>query len=196
MKALPSTPICVLAGGSSERFGSNKALADLGGKPLISHVLDRVSRQSSGPIAINTNDRSDFSSFGLPIVEDRYCKGQGPLTGILTALRWASEANYGCVATIAVDLPFLPENFIHALSSATIPSIAMSGERWHPVNGLWNCSLHDDLRRHLASGRHSSHSWAENCNAEVVDFSTDSGLVDPFWNINTREDLALAARHF
>ena len=63
MEQKPDIPICILAGGTSRRFGSDKALAVLDGKPLLSHVLERLSDQTSGLIAINTGNVAKEKTF-------------------------------------------------------------------------------------------------------------------------------------
>ena len=96
------------------------------------------------------------------------------------------------VATLAVDLPFAPLNFIEKLNAQGAPAIAVSCERWHPVNGLWRVDHYGALRAQIDNGSHSAHSWAKRCKADTVTFDTAPRSVDPFWNINTREDLAKA----
>ena len=196
MTSPPNIPICILAGGTSRRFGEDKALAVLGGKPLIEHVLERVRRATSGTIAINAPSPGGFERIGLPVVADAAWEGAGPLAGILTAMEWASSIGATQVATLAVDLPFAPLDFVKTLSANGAPAIAVSGDRWHPVNGLWKADQSSALRSYLESGKRSAHGWAEHCNASLVPFDPAPGEVDPFWNINTREDLAKAEELF
>ena len=189
MRALPDIPICILAGGASQRFGSNKALAMLGEKPLIAHVTDRLRPQTSGTIAINTNSRQEFAVWEAPTVSDETWQGQGPLAGIFAALNWAKREGARQVVTTAVDLPFIPPNFVDALVKVGAPAIAMSGARLHPVYGLWDCSQVEALDQFLRSGSRSAHGWAEHCEAKIAEFPTPKEGYDPFFNINTPDDL-------
>ena len=59
-------PGLILAGGLSRRMGTNKALSPLGGKPLMSHVIDRVTPQVT-TLALNASE-SWADTFGLPLV--------------------------------------------------------------------------------------------------------------------------------
>lgn len=195
MAATCDIPVLVLAGGGSERFGSNKALADFGGKPLIAHVIERLATQTTGAIAINAQTDGELAHLGAPIVSDDVWHGQGPLAGVHSALNWARMQGAERVATTAVDLPFVPLNLIATLSKAGAPSIAMSGERHHPVTGLWSASQIDALDQYLRSGRRSAHGWAEYCEAGIVEFRASPGQCDPFYNINTPEDLERAASY-
>lgn len=192
MAALPNIPICILAGGGSRRFGEDKALAKLGGKPLLSHVLGRVRGQTSGPIAINTAPAQEYERWGLPIITDTARDGVGPLAGITTATEWAGAQGSDRVVTIAVDLPFAPFDFVKKLSAAGAPAIAITAGRWHPVNGLWRADQLLALQTYLESGKRSAHGWAESCNAALVTFDHAAGGIDPFWNINTPEDMSKA----
>ena len=184
-----AAPIVILAGGAAERFGSNKALAELGGKPLVAHVIERLRSQTSAAMAINTNSDQDFAHFRGPKIGDGAQRGLGPLAGILAALHWSKNAGADYVVTTAVDVPFIPLDFVKRLIEAGAPSIAMSDGRWHPLNGLWKCSQIDALEEYLRSGRRSAHGWAERCEASIAEFEVSAEGNDPFWNINTPTDL-------
>lgn len=67
--------VLVLAGGGSERFGSNKALAELGGKPLASHVIERLGIQTSNMIAIKAKSDEELAHLGVPLVSDSIWQG-------------------------------------------------------------------------------------------------------------------------
>ena len=96
----------ILAGGQSRRFGGgDKGFADLDGRPVLSHVIERF-RPQIGRLILNANgDLSRFATFGLEVVADREIPGQGPLSGILTALEWAKRHAPDCtaVATVSTD---------------------------------------------------------------------------------------------
>ncbi|NQY15553.1 MAG: NTP transferase domain-containing protein, partial [Henriciella sp.] len=80
MTALSDIPCVILAGGGSRRFGSPKGLADFNGAPLISRIVEMISRQSSAPIAINANETRHYEAMALPILSDDADKaGIGPL---------------------------------------------------------------------------------------------------------------------
>ena len=98
----------VLAGGQSRRMGGgDKGLLELAGKPMLGHVIDRLSPQV-GRVAINANgEPSRFAPFGLPVVADTVSGFVGPLAGVLAGMRWsagnASAARW--IVTVAGDAP-------------------------------------------------------------------------------------------
>ena len=192
MSGVPDIPICILAGGASRRFGSNKALALLAGKPMVQHVVERIKSQTAGPIAINANSDYGLAGMGLTIVPDRKWSSEGPLAGIASALTWATELDATKVVTVALDLPLLPLDLISKLAETGRPSIAASGDQMHPVNGLWEVGQLDALEVYLQSGRRSAHGWAKQSEASVANFEIDANGIDPFWNVNTPDDLSKA----
>jgi hypothetical protein len=74
----------ILAGGRSSRFGSNKALAMVDGKPLIRHVADLMSSLFAECLLV-TNTPVEYRFLSLPMTSDHY-RDSGPLAGIHAAL--------------------------------------------------------------------------------------------------------------
>ncbi|MCM0022089.1 MAG: molybdenum cofactor guanylyltransferase MobA, partial [Tagaea sp.] len=147
----------VLAGGLSRRMGGgDKCLRDLGGKPILAHILERAAPQA-GKLALNVNgDPARFASFGLPCVPDSVEGFAGPLAGVLAGLDWAAanapEAKW--VASFASDAPFVPTDLVArmkdamAREGADMASVSSAGQT-HPVFGLWPVSLREQLRKAL-----------------------------------------------
>jgi molybdenum cofactor guanylyltransferase len=193
----------ILAGGLSRRMGGgDKGLRDLQGKPLMWHVLERISAQAS-PIAINANgDPSRLSAFGLPVIADATADFAGPLAGVLAGLRWAAETAPSArfIVTAACDTPFFPEDLVARLLAAcngVYPAIvlAASGGQIHPVFGLWPVALADDLAASLAAGTRKVLHWTDRHPHFSVEFAVKSvggRTIDPFFNANTPEELAEA----
>lgn len=186
----------ILAGGLSRRFGSgHKGLAVLRGRPLIAHVIQRVAPQC-GPFALNINgDASAFRGFGLPIVPDTLPGYPGPLAGVLAGLRWlAREAPGHPLLTVTVDEPFVPLDLARRLFDARSPiAFATSGGQAHWLATLWSPEVADDLDRALrVDGITRIRDFVARHPAAGVEFG--AGPPDPFFNINTPEDLEQAAR--
>jgi len=97
----------ILAGGRSSRFGSNKALAMLDGKPLIQHVADLMSGLFAEYLLV-TNTPEEYKFLSLPMTHDRY-RGCGPLAGIHAALLQISEPR---AFVVACDMPSLSPELI------------------------------------------------------------------------------------
>ncbi|MET0598874.1 MAG: molybdenum cofactor guanylyltransferase MobA [Mesorhizobium sp.] len=195
-------PAVVLAGGRATRMGGgDKCLLPLAGRPLLSAVLDRLSAQA-GPLALNANgDPARFDPFGLPVVADTLSGFAGPLAGVLAAMEWAARTTDAeAVATVAGDTPFFPADLIVRLASGRRTSariaLAASSGRLHPVFGLWPLVLRQDLVRHLAETDDASvRAFAASTGFERVDFPTSTSDLDPFFNVNTPDDLARADAH-
>lgn len=189
----------VLAGGRSTRMGGHdKALLTLGGRALVRNAVERLSPQV-GDIAVNSNaDPASLPLFGVPVIPDADEKRSGPLAGVLSGLRWASSLSSrpSAIITAAVDTPFFPTDLAERLRAASDDQsrtvIAATGGQVHPTFALWPVALADDLERFLADARSLSvMAFAERDGFEVVDFG-QTGTLDPFFNINTPADLAVA----
>lgn len=194
----------ILAGGGGRRMfpgtgtGGDKGLVRLGGKPLIAHIADSLEHQAARVIVNANSDPALYSQFGLAVVADAE-PDQGPLAGLLAAMDWiqAQRLPSRAVMSVSTDTPFLPHDLIARLSavSAEGPAIASSLDRLHPVIGLWPLSLRDALAEALAQKRRSVEKFALRYEAIAVPFALrtiGAETVDPFFNINTPEDLALA----
>jgi molybdopterin-guanine dinucleotide biosynthesis protein A len=187
----------VLVGGRSSRMGGgDKPLLPLAGRPILAHVLERLQPQI-GRIAINANgDSARFAEFGLPVVADTVPGFAGPLAGLLAGMAWAAGLpGASTLATVAGDTPFFPADLIAKLPQAPAGHIglAASAGRTHPVFGLWPLALRADLARFIKDGGRRVMDFVARHPVSVVDFPIEGGG-DPFFNINTPEDLAAAER--
>ncbi len=193
-------PAVILAGGKATRMGGgDTGLRTIGGKPLLDHVLDRM-RPQSGPIALNANgDPARFAGYGLPVLPDTLPDHPGPLAGVLAGLDWAAAQGHDAIVTAAADTPFFPADLVEQLQQAAGPSgLALAATRegdkiWRqPTFGLWPVALRDDLRDALQNGLRKIVMWTDQHNAGLAVFDTDP--VDPFFNVNTPDDITEAER--
>ncbi len=191
----------LLAGGQSRRMGGgDKTLNDLGGKPLLAHVVERAQPQV-GTLILNANgDPARFADYLPPVVADTVDGFVGPLAGVLTGQEWAREnaPDAKWVVTMATDTPFFPSDlvarFIAAIEeNGADMAMATSGGNRHPVFGMWPVKLADDLRHALVvDGVRKVLHWTDRFNLVQVDFSCLP--YDPFFNVNRPEDLQQAKR--
>ena len=189
----------VLAGGGSRRMGGgNKFLLQLAGKSLIGRAISRL-QPEVGRLAISANcDPALLAAWPYPVLPDPPPAGRGPLAGILAGLDWCgAEASH--LVTVASDTPFYPVDLADRLLTAaggdreTIV-LAASGGRTHPVFGLWPVSMRADLRDWLARGASLKVTdFTDTRPHTVCAFPTDPDG-DPFFNINTPDDMAEAVR--
>lgn len=199
----------ILAGGLATRMGGgDKGLLPLGDGTILDQVIARLSPQVAG-MALNANgDPSRFDAFGLPVLPDPLPDFPGPLVGVLAGLDWAATRGADTIVTVAADTPFFPENLVshlsdtaqdmpHSLVLAATPrgadektkSMSRSGLIRHPTFGLWPTALRDDLRAALQDGLRKVVIWTEKHGGREALFDIPG---DPFFNVNTPEDLALA----
>jgi molybdopterin-guanine dinucleotide biosynthesis protein A len=190
----------ILAGGRSRRMGGgDKGLLDLGGKPMLGHVIDRLAPQV-GRIIINANgEPRRFAAWSLPVVPDTVGGFAGPLAGVLAGMRWslahAPEARF--IVTAAGDAPLLPRDLARRLLAAreqakAAIALAQSYGELHPVIGLWPVSLANDLEEQLKGGIRKVVHFTRRHGTIAVPFAPVRlcGLdIDPFFNANTPAEL-------
>lgn len=197
----------ILAGGQATRMGGgDKGLLELGGQTLLARVIERLEPQVAD-LALNANgDPARFAGFGLPVIADSIDGYAGPLAGVLAGLDWAAGQGADTIVTVAADTPFFPcdlvprlllaaEGMDHPLALAATPraadevtkSMSRSGLIRHPTFGLWPVALRDDLRAALADGLRKVVIWTDKHGGRLAEFPSDG--FDPFFNVNTPEDL-------
>jgi molybdenum cofactor guanylyltransferase len=189
----------VLAGGQARRMGGgDKASLKVGGKTILERVLARLKPYCS-PVILNANgDPARFSRYGLAVVADSVPDFAGPLAGILAGLDWAAKhaPEIEWLASVPGDCPFLPKDLVPRLHAARVAekkslACARSGEWRHPVVGLWAVALRDDLRRGLTvEDLHKIEAWTGRHGVALAAWPDQP--VDPFFNVNTPDDLAKA----
>lgn len=198
----------ILAGGQARRMGGgDKSLEPLGQTTVLKRVISRISPQVD-TLALNANgDPARFADYALPVLADSIQGFVGPLAGILAGMDWAHELGYSQIVSVAADTPFFPLNLVQELSATqtkTNTPIAIAAtpdpERGlirQPVFGLWSVDLRDPLRDALNDGIRKIIVWAEDHGVVLAPFPTPhtiggSTKIEPFFNINTKEDLATA----
>jgi molybdopterin-guanine dinucleotide biosynthesis protein A len=192
----------LLAGGQSRRFGGgDKTLSALAGKSMLAHAIDRLSPQVSALVLNANGDPARFANYDLTVIADPVGDYAGPLAGVLAGLDWAArESDARWVVTAAGDSPLFPNDLVARLMAAAgdrYPAIALAacGDQIHPTFGLWPVALAGDLRDALKTGVRRIVAWTENHDCAVVDFgqrAQGGQSFDPFFNVNTREDLQAA----
>ncbi len=195
----PSTVGVLLAGGLARRMGGgDKPMKTIGGRTILERVIARLAPQCDGLILNANGDPARFAAFGLPVVADTVEGFAGPLAGVLTALDWAAEhrPDVEWVLSAATDCPFLPRDLVERLQRARIAedaqlAVAASGDQTHPVIGLWNVALRNDLRQALViEDMRKIDRWTARYKLATVTWPDKP--IDPFFNANTVEDVAKA----
>ena len=186
----------VLAGGKSQRFGEDKSQVKLANKLLIDYVLSEIIDQFKEILIVSNNSINFQSSEKITKIED-YKKGLGPLCGVLSAMKWikTNKRNYQWIATFPVDTPFFKrqilKDFIKNINfNESDLFFIKSNNTRHNIFGLWSIKLLDRLEKDLNDGERKVELWANNVGVKIINMEFPNN--DPFFNINTKEDLEKA----
>ena len=192
--------VAILAGGQSKRMGKDKLFLELNNRKLIEHTIDKVKKYLKKVIIITNQDNNFFSKNNLTTVKDCIEGQLGPLVGILTAMKWAKEnlTNYSWIATFPCDTPFYPETIIQKFiekskEKDSLLLCASSHGRKHNIFGLWSIELYEKLYDDLINNKiRKVQDWIEKNKITNVEFNFNE--YDPFFNINTLDDLEAAKK--
>lgn len=184
----------VLAGGGGRRLGgADKALIDLAGRPLLAHVLARLSPQVDRIVLSANGDPARFAAFGLPVVSDA-AADRGPLAGIAAAAAFCTNRwpDVCYLLSVPVDLPLLPSDLLARLHAAAeraggCAASASAGGRSHWAVTLWPLPFALTLARRIEApdGLRRLQDAARLAHGVAVPFPEP----EPFANVNRPEDL-------
>ena len=179
----------VLAGGLGRRMGGvDKGLVDFLGKPLIAHVIERLSPQVD-EILINANRELDrYAALGYPVIKDDIAGFAGPLAGLHKGM---SVAKHAFVLTVPCDSPLLPPALVARLMQGLIKNnadlaVAKTGTQAHPVFCLCRKTLLKNLEAYLQGGGRKIDTWYSALKVVEIPFDEDP---QAFANVNTAEEL-------
>ena len=186
----------VLAGGKSQRFGEDKSQVKLNGKLLIDYILSEIIDEFK-EILIVSNKQIKFKNYeNISLIND-FKKDQGPLGGVLSAMKWAKEKNnkYEWISTFPVDTPFFKKEILQKfLSEINLEESKLffikSNNTRHNIFGIWSIDLMKKLEDDLNEGQRKVEVWANSVGVKVINMEFINN--DPFFNINTKEDLEKA----
>ena len=188
----------VLAGGKSQRFGEDKSQVKLDGKLLIDHILNEIINEFKEILIVSNNQINFKHSDKISMVSDLK-KDQGPLGGVLSAMKWVKESNkdYKWISTFPVDTPFFKKEILqNFLSEINLEEgklfFIKSNNTRHNIFGVWSIDLMDKLEEDLNNGERKVESWANSVGVKVIDMEFLNE--DPFFNINSKEDLEKAKK--
>ena len=191
----------IMAGGKSSRMnGIDKALMEINEKTLLSIAINKATQQTKYIVLNSNRDPSIFKNYNIKVIKDTISNHPGPLAGVLSGIEWFYKNNKKIkwVVSLPVDSPFFPNNLIKKLYETVVKSkkligVSSSNGRNHPVFSIWHISLMQPLQEALNNNIRKIDLFTQPYNPAVVDFSSS---VDPFFNINTPEDLKNANNLF
>ena len=190
----------VLAGGKSLRFGEDKSKVKLNNKSLIDHILSEVLTEFKELLIVSNNPIEFNKSENISIISD-FKNNLGPLGGVLTAMKWIKDNNkdYQWISTFPTDTPFFKNQILKDfhdkinLKNCKLFFIKSNNTR-HNIFGLWSIDLADKLEKDLENGDRKVEDWANKVGVNIIDMQFEKN--DPFFNINTKEDLEKAKNIF
>ena len=186
----------VLAGGKSLRFGKDKSQVKLNNKSLIDHILSEILTEFKELLIVSNNSIKFNKSEKISIIGD-FKNNLGPLGGVLTAMKWIKDNNkdYQWISTFPTDTPFFKNQILKDfhdkinLKNGKLFFIKSNNTR-HNIFGLWSIDLADKLEKDLENGDRKVEDWANKIGVNIIDMQFEKN--DPFFNINTKEDLEKA----
>ena len=186
----------VLAGGKSQRFGEDKSQVRLEGTLLIDYILSEIKDEFKEILIVSNNKIHFKNSEKISMIAD-FEKGQGPLGGVLSAMKWIKQKNkdYKWISTFPTDTPFFKREILQKffkeikIEESRLFFIKSNNTR-HNIFGLWSIDLLGELEEDLKKGDRKVELWANKVGVKVIDMEFINE--DPFFNINTKEDLEKA----
>jgi molybdopterin-guanine dinucleotide biosynthesis protein A len=192
----------ILAGGFSRRFGRDKGLVVLAGKPLILHVIDRVSKVVDEVLVVVSSEeqKNKFETIleeKANLVIDKE-DSQSPLVGAITGFETAN-AEYSLL--LPCDTPLISTQIVQFLldmctdRSAAIP-------RWpsgyiEPLQAVYRTeSALTAAKTALKQGKMNMQSMIDNLRGVRYVSTMVLEQLEPdlltFFNVNTPQDLKKA----
>ena len=192
----------ILAGGDSQRMGSDKASLLLGGQTLLQHVIATMQQVFPQVIVSVRQPRPEIdlpqvcdeqSSVGMPV-------GAGPLAGLAAGL---GHVTTPWAFVVACDMPFVEPAMIELLAKyrpeyqAVVPVVQGHTQ---PLAAFYAGTCLGTIRAHLAGGgKNSLRAVLERLQVRYVD-QAELLKADPalhsFFDLDTPQDVAIAMRRY
>ena len=162
--------------------------------------MSQVIEEFNEVLIVTNNPIKHISSEKIIKINDLK-KNLGPLGGIFSAMKWVKDNNksYKWIASFPVDTPLFKisiyRNFLKKVNEKESKLFFMKfNQKRHNIFGLWSIDLIDQLEKDLENGTRKVEKWANNIGVKIVNMSF--GKDDPFFNINTKEDLETVKKKF
>ena len=194
--------VVILAGGFSRRFGQDKGLIDLAGKPLVLHVVDKISQINNEPLVVvnSSVQKQKFESLlrhKANVVVDKH-NAQSPLVGASTGFE-SAKGKYSLL--LPCDTPFISSQIAQFLLDKCLNKGAVI-PRWpngyiEPLQAAYHTKLAlIAAKKALEQGKLDlrsmiAHLMGVQYIATAVLRQMDPNLLS-FFNINTPKDLKRA----
>lgn len=179
--------LAILAGGKSSRMNyNNKALLSYKEKMFIEHIIE--AGKDFREIIIISNNKADYKEFNLRVVEDIY-KGNGPLSGIHSAL---TKANTDEVLCIACDMPLITKETLNIIGKHIGDYdilVPMVSGRLQPMCSIYSKRIIDDLEKALKENNNKLQLIIKSMNYKIIEGNEKNKFIEKdFLNINTEKE--------
>lgn len=179
--------LAILAGGKSSRMNyNNKALLKYKEKKFIEHIID--AGKDYKEIIIISNNKEEYKGFNLRVVEDIY-KGNGPLSGIHSALM---HSNTDKVLCIACDMPLITKKTLDILGNyngdydVLVPLV---GDRLQPLCSIYSKNIVPNLKEAISENNNKLQLLIKSLNYKVIEGNENIKFIEQdFLNINTEKE--------
>ena len=168
----------------------------MGNKLLIDYILSEIIDEFNEVLVVSNNQINFESSEKISLIKD-FKQGLGPLGGVLTAMKWIKDKNknYQWISTFPADTPFFKneilKDFLKSINQDDSKLFFIkSNNTRHNIFGLWSVDLMDRLEKDLDKGERKVEVWANSIGVKNINMNFENE--DPFFNINTKEDLEKA----
>jgi len=187
----------VLAGGKSSRFGEDKNHIKLGNKTLLEHVLYKINNKFPETLIVSNRPLKIQIPKKITIIEDCF-ENLGPLVGVLSSMKWIKEnkKTFKWIATFPSDTPFFETSIIEEYKKRITTNesslyFVKSNNKRHNIFGLWSIDLLQTLENDIVKNNFRKvEDWANKIGVKTINVEIKE--FDPFFNINTKEDLEKA----
>jgi molybdopterin-guanine dinucleotide biosynthesis protein A len=182
-----SLSVAITTGGKSTRMGRDKAFVELDGRPLIEHVIHRVSLLEPSEVILITNQAEPYQYLGLPTFPD-ILPDNGALGGLHSAIYHSTQ---DFVLVVACDMPFLNPDFLKSMQAqlddceALVPRKEGIPQCFH---AFYNKSCLPVLERQIHLKQLKINKVYQQLKTRFLD--AQEGL--SFYNVNTLMELAMA----
>ena len=178
--------LAILAGGKSSRMNyKNKALLIYKEKTFIENIIN--SGEEFNEIIVIANKEEEYKSLKLEIYPDIFI-GNGPLSGIHSALKNAKNNKVLC---IACDMPLISKKTLELIGNiegdyeVLVPKI---NDRLQPMCAIYSKSLIPKIEKALLNDENKLQSFILSTKYKVLE--NKLSLKD-FSNINTEKEYKL-----
>lgn len=149
-------PVYILAGGQSRRFGTDKALSDSGGRPLIVGVAEALAPVAER-VKVVAHEAGSYADLALDTIGDMV-RNKGPIGGVLTAVDDAGDGRW--IFVTACDWVGIRTEWARLILDRrrpTVQAVVFHTEHFEPLFGAYHTSIGDVVRRRIDADRLAMH---------------------------------------